>query len=79
VSWVEIMLGTGRHHQIRVQFSHFGHAILGDLRYGGKKPFHGSLALHARQLTIKHPTLGEEMTFEAEPEDYWPPWAREPL
>ena len=32
-SLVKIHLLTGRHHQIRVQFANFGHAILGDHRY----------------------------------------------
>ena len=78
VSWVEIALGTGRHHQIRVQFANFRHPILGDLRYGCEVPFsNGALALHARQLTLIHPTRDEELTFEAEPEIYWPKWARE--
>ena len=39
VSLVEIALETGRHHQIRVQFSHRGFLILGDRRYGSKQAF----------------------------------------
>lgn len=34
---VRIRLGTGRTHQIRVQFAHRGHPLLGDVRYGGGK------------------------------------------
>ncbi len=34
LSLVEINLQTGRHHQIRVQLSHFGHSIFGDQKYG---------------------------------------------
>ncbi len=73
VSWVSVDLATGRHHQIRVQFAHIGHALLGDFKYGSRKPFpKRSLALHARSLTLLHPTKKELMTFEAEPEAFWP-------
>lgn len=34
VSWVECQLETGRTHQIRVHFSHAGHALVGDPVYG---------------------------------------------
>ena len=74
LSWVEIELQTGRHHQIRVQFAHRGYPILGDFRYGigpGLAP--GVLALHARSLTITHPTRYRPLTFSADPDaDYWP-------
>ena len=73
VSWVEIELATGRHHQIRVQFSHRGHPVIGDFRYGSKVKFgQKALALHARSLTISHPTKKEEMTFVAGLESFWP-------
>ena len=73
VSWVEIELATGRHHQIRVQFARRGHPVLGDFRYGSKVKFgQKALALHARSLTIIHPTRKEEMTFVAELESFWP-------
>lgn len=72
ISWVEINLCTGRHHQIRVQFAHCGHMILGDLRYGSKQRFgEKALALHARSLTLSHPTKGEAMTFIAKPDSAW--------
>jgi 23S rRNA pseudouridine1911/1915/1917 synthase len=34
---LEIELGTGRTHQIRVHFSHLGHPIFGDPDYGGRE------------------------------------------
>lgn len=72
VSLVEISLETGRHHQIRVQFSHRGFPILGDRRYGSKQPFgDDSIALHAREMIIRHPTLRKEMSFVADPDDNW--------
>ena len=55
ISWVEVRPGTGRHHQIRVQFAHRGHPVLGDFRYGSRIGFpKKSLALHARMLTLLH-------------------------
>jgi len=72
VSWVEIELMTGRHHQIRVQFSSRGHPILGDLRYGAKEKFCGNaFALHARSFSLTHPTRRGKMTFEADPDICW--------
>ena len=62
LSLVKVNLHTGRHHQIRVQLSNFGHSIFGDQKYGtrgqGKQ-----IALWAYELTINHPITKEEMTF----------------
>lgn len=67
LSLVKINLHTGRHHQIRVQLSHFGHSIFGDQKYGtrgqGKQ-----IALWAYELTIEHPITKEKMTFKDLPE-----------
>lgn len=64
-TYVRIKLYTGRHHQIRVQFSHIGHSLYGDVKYGGKK---GDLALVACNLKFIHPTKDEYMEFEYMPE-----------
>ena len=67
LSLVKVNLHTGRHHQIRVQLSHFGHSIFGDQKYGtrgqGKQ-----IALWAYELTIKHPITKEEIRFKDLPE-----------
>lgn len=67
LSLVKINLHTGRHHQIRVQLSHFEHGIFGDQKYGtrgqGKQ-----IALWAYELTIQHPISKEEITFKDLPE-----------
>lgn len=74
ISWIQVELGTGRKHQIRLQLANAGHPIIGDFRYGSKTGFpKRSIALHARSLSITHPVKQEGMTFVAEPEDYWPP------
>ncbi|MDX2012971.1 MAG: RluA family pseudouridine synthase [Myxococcaceae bacterium] len=50
---LEIDLDTGRTHQIRVQLSETGHAVLGDTRYGPPgQPEAPRLALHARSLRL---------------------------
>lgn len=67
LSLLKINLHTGRHHQIRVQLSNFGHSIFGDQKYGirgqGKQ-----IALWAYKLTIEHPITKEKMTFTDLPE-----------
>ena len=71
LSLLKILLHTGRHHQIRVQLSHFGHSICGDQKYGtrgrGKQ-----IALWAYQLTIEHPITKEKMSFRDLPETIGP-------
>lgn len=68
LSLVKVNLHTGRHHQIRVQLSNFGHSIFGDQKYGtrgqGKQ-----IALWAYELTINHPITKEDMTFKDLPEN----------
>ena len=71
LSLIRVLLHTGRHHQIRVQLSHFGHSICGDQKYGtrgrGKQ-----ISLWAYQLTIEHPITKEVMTFTDLPEPIGP-------
>ncbi len=63
---LEIVLETGRHHQIRSQLSAIGSPIKGDLKYGfDRSNADGSIHLHAKKLTLVHPVLKEEMVFEA--------------
>jgi len=72
VSTVAVELETGRHHQIRVQFAHRGHPILGDTRYGARRPFsEDAIALHCQTMQVKHPTQDEIMTFTVEPSVTW--------
>jgi len=55
-SILEIDLETGRHHQIRVQLSHIGLPIKGDLKYGfNRSNKDGGILLHAREIVFTHP------------------------
>ena len=61
VSLVRIQLDTGRFHQIRCQFSHIGHSVLGDGKYGG-----GDNGVRGIALTAFHLSLNErECAFDA--------------
>lgn len=63
---VELLLETGRTHQIRVHMSHIGHPVLGDWLYDGTNtPFIDRQALHAAYLTFTHPMTKERCTFSA--------------
>lgn len=53
---LEVMLHTGRHHQIRCQFARIGSPIRGDLKYGYPRNNNdASINLHARSLEFVHP------------------------
>ena len=67
LSVVRVKLHTGRHHQIRVQFSSRNHSIYGDQKYGGRG--HGKqIALWAYELSIVHPITKQEMVFKDLPQ-----------
>lgn len=55
VSQVNIMLHTGRTHQIRAHFAAFGHPLLGDEMYGTGSALITRQALHCRQVTFYSP------------------------
>lgn len=54
-SLLEILLKTGRTHQIRVHLSYIGHPLLGDDLYGGSTDLIARQALHAARLSLPHP------------------------
>lgn len=68
-TYVDIKLNTGRHHQIRVQFSNIGYPLYGDVKYGKEINKKGQdLALFAYSLTFFHPTKDEVMQFNVLPD-----------
>ena len=58
---LDINLITGRHHQIRVQFSHLKHPLVGDVLYGGSH--YSQLMLYAYEISFKHPITNDRLTF----------------
>jgi len=56
---------TGRSHQLRVHLLAIGHPILGDRFYAQGDALTASdrLLLHAKSLTLHHPSNGERVTF----------------
>jgi 23S rRNA pseudouridine1911/1915/1917 synthase len=64
-SLVSIELKTGRHHQIRVQFSSRGHYLLGDQRYGVLD--NTQISLFSYYLSFTHPVTKELMEFKVMP------------
>jgi len=64
---LEIHIGTGRTHQIRVHLSSIGHPVAGDALYGaaGKVPDHlmeGRYFLHSHRIRFRRPSDSREIT-----------------
>jgi 23S rRNA pseudouridine1911/1915/1917 synthase len=75
-TFMEVRIGTGRTHQIRVHLAESGTPVLGDPVYGkAPKDPHvravgerlGHQALHARVLGFVHPTTERLLRFEVDP------------
>ena len=69
-TFLEVRIGTGRTHQIRVHLASIGHPIVGDPLYGaparveGMPPL-GRYFLHAHRIRFERPSTGEETVVEA--------------
>jgi 23S rRNA pseudouridine1911/1915/1917 synthase len=64
-SLLQYDLETGRTHQIRVHSKEMGHPLVGDPLYSTGRSLGVNLpgqALHARQLTLRHPLSQQEIT-----------------
>lgn len=74
---VQLRLGTGRTHQIRVHMEHIGSPVIGDQVYGDFSSLPAPLkraadqcgrqALHAASLAFDHPVTGSRLSFSAPP------------
>ncbi len=70
---LELILETGRTHQIRVHTAYIGHPVAGDPVYGGKKylvSLNGQ-CLHAYYISFVHPRTGQTLTFSSPLPDYF--------
>ncbi len=77
---VQVVLHTGRTHQIRVHFQHLGFPLAGDRVYGGKQNVRlktqtnytaSRQMLHSYSLTFQHPRTGQTISCTAPwPEDF---------
>lgn len=78
-AWLEIELETGRTHQIRIQAASRHHPVRGDTQYGSRQPFGDPnlkerdrpIALHARQLSFRHPMRDELVDVTAPLPEAW--------
>lgn len=64
---VRIQLGTGRHHQIRVQMAHAGMSLLGDRKYNPEDSSGLPLGLCSCHLVFRHPVTGKKLEFQVTP------------
>ncbi len=74
---LEVSLGSGRGHQIRVQLASRGLPVVGDTKYGSATAYpsrsgFGRIALHANYLQILHPTLKTPLVLQAPLPADWP-------
>jgi len=64
-SLVEIMIETGRRHQIRMAMQHLGTPVVGDEKHGATTNPNGRIMLHASALEFLHPETDDPVRFEA--------------
>jgi len=67
---LEVRIGTGRTHQIRVHLAGIGHPIAGDTLYGAPakiegQPLLGRYFLHAHRIRFRQPSTGQAITVES--------------
>lgn len=65
-SFLEIRIGTGRTHQIRVHLASLGHPVYGDRLYGAPRPsVLNRFFLHAHRLSFTSPSSGAPIIVES--------------
>ena len=65
---LEIILETGRHHQIRSQLANIGCVIKGDVKYGANRANKDkSISLHAKNIEFIHPITRVKISLDASP------------
>jgi 23S rRNA pseudouridine1911/1915/1917 synthase len=61
---LEVRIGTGRTHQIRVHLASIGHPVAGDKLYGAPASALDRYFLHAHRITFTSPSSGNRITVE---------------
>ena len=70
-SLVELILETGRTHQIRCHLSYINHPIIGDKLYGDKSNLASRCLLHSKSISFIHPITKEVIEIDSKiPEDF---------
>ena len=70
---LEVVIETGRQHQVRAHLAHVGLPVVGDHLYGNLRPLPGErprvtrLMLHAWRLAFRHPISGARVAAESLP------------
>lgn len=64
-SLLDLELETRRKNQLRIQMQSIGHPVVGDKKYGASNNPIKRIALHAREIIIKHPFTGETLEFKS--------------
>ena len=64
-TYLEVRIGTGRTHQIRVHLSSIGHPVVGDRLYGAPPSEISRMFLHAHRIGFVSPATGVETSVEA--------------
>jgi 23S rRNA pseudouridine1911/1915/1917 synthase len=67
---LEVGIGTGRTHQIRVHLSEIGHPVVGDTLYGAPRKIEGieplgRFFLHSHRIQFQQPVTGEWISVES--------------
>ncbi len=62
---LEVRIGTGRTHQIRVHLASIGYPVAGDRLYGALEAGMGRFFLHAHRIRFNSPSTGAPLTLEA--------------
>lgn len=65
-TYLQVVLETGRKHQIRVHCQMAGHPVLGDSRYGARENPIRRICLHAIRLELVHPFTGRPLIFQSQ-------------
>jgi 23S rRNA pseudouridine1911/1915/1917 synthase len=73
-TYLEVRIGTGRTHQIRVHLASAGHPVAGDRLYGA--PTAERMFLHAWRISFSSPARGERVTVESPLPDALAAWLR---